>query len=179
MENQVTDKSDEVDVDKPVSDAPAPTPDAFTAVFGLIELIRNEAAFKRRLQGLHRALEAVDEGQVKLVADRAALEKDRAEFAEAQAKLRKREVAAFVAEAALKEREAELRSREAALKAPTSGDDFVPIAGTSIARDQTWRQPSRDPSLPLDVTLTRDASGSEAPVGVRIRKVRSAVQAEV
>jgi hypothetical protein len=166
-------------VEQLASSMPAPTSDAFTAVFGLIELIRNEAAFKRRLQGLHRALEAVDEGQVKLVADRAALEKDRAELVEAQAKLRKREVAAFVAEAALKEREAELRSREAALKAPTSGDDFVPIAGTSIARDQTWRQPSRDPSLPLDVTLTRDASGSEAPVGVRIRKVRSAVQAEV
>ena len=172
----MNDEQPEAGVEQPVSSTPA---DAFTALFNLLALVADQRAFKTRLQGLHRALAAVDEGEKKLAADRAAFTKMQAELAEAQAKLRKREVAAFVAEAALKEREAELRSREAALKAPTGGDDFVPIAGTSIARDQTWRQPSRDPSLPLDVTLTRDdASGSEAPVGVRIRKVRSAVQAD-
>lgn len=100
------DERTEDEADQPVSSIPAPpAPDAFTAVFGLIELVRNEAAYKRKLQGLSRALEAVTSGEKKLAADRAAFDQYetsvRAELDEREKAALAREVKAFTAEQAL------------------------------------------------------------------------------
>jgi hypothetical protein len=51
---------------------PIPPDAAFAIAFNLIALAADPRAFKKKLQGLHRALTAVDEGMARLAADRAA-----------------------------------------------------------------------------------------------------------
>jgi hypothetical protein len=105
---------DEGEIGQPVADLPAPpTSDAFTALFDLLALAVDPRAVKVRLQGLHRALIAVDEGQARLAADRAVFDQHetvtRAELDEQIAAVERRRVAVYTAEQDLQRREAQLQ----------------------------------------------------------------------
>jgi hypothetical protein len=187
MESEMSDETEE----QSAPGAPAPTPDAFTAVLGLIELVRNEAAFKRKLQGLHRALAAVDEGEKKLAAARTAFEEHektvRTEHAEERAALRKRQIAVQIEEEALVTREEHIRTLELAWKHLGEPADvqsgfrepeftITPLqkAQRAFAQQPVAELPLRSGfdggEFPADTTITRQP---ESPAGVRIsRKIR-------
>ncbi len=73
--------------------------DPFTMLFNLLALLADSRAFKRSLQGLHRAMVSADEGTKRLAADRAA-------FADYERTTR----------GELERREGELDDREVSLK---------------------------------------------------------------
>jgi hypothetical protein len=105
-------------VEQPVPSAPAP--DAFAALFNLLALIADQRAFKTRLSGLSRALEAVTSGEKKLAAARAAFDAHeasaRAELGKREQAVRAREVAASVAEETLREHQADLVKQGAEIR---------------------------------------------------------------
>jgi hypothetical protein len=94
---------------------PIPPDAAFAIAFNLIALAADPRAFKKKLQGLHRALTAVDEGMARLAADRAAhdalVTKTTAELAEREKKLRAREVEHFAERGRFEETRKILRER--------------------------------------------------------------------
>ncbi|MFY9771034.1 MAG: hypothetical protein WAK04_12470 [Xanthobacteraceae bacterium] len=63
---------------EPAEHRPLNTPADFALAFNLIALAADPRGFKKKLQGLHRALTAVDEGMARLAADQAAFEKFKA-----------------------------------------------------------------------------------------------------
>jgi hypothetical protein len=85
----------------------SPASDPFTMLFNLLALLADQRAFKRSLQGLHRAMVSAGEGTKRLAADRAA-------FAEYERTTR----------AALERREGELDAREVELKSIKDRREF-------------------------------------------------------
>jgi hypothetical protein len=104
-------------------------PDAFTVAFNLIALAADPREFKKKLQGLHRALTAVDEGMARLAADRAehdrAIAAERAELAAERDALMKRRVDVHQAEASLAERREYIIKKEAAWKNLGEPDEVI------------------------------------------------------
>jgi hypothetical protein len=109
-------------------------PEVWQQVFALIELCSDPRGFKKKLQGLHRALTAVDEGMARLAADRTAhdaqLAKDRAELAAERDVLMKRRVAVQQAERSLEERRETVLKMERAWSGLTLPGEPPPLAGT-------------------------------------------------
>jgi hypothetical protein len=194
MENGAMDDErdpNETDVDQSEADHLTPaTESAFELFKNLLALVANEKAFKVRLAGLHRALQAADETQKKLVAAQTEFEayqtKVRAELAEELAALRKRQAAVEVGEGALVEREEHIRRLELAWKHLGEPADvqsgfrhpeFTPLqkAQRAFAQQPAAELPLHSSGFdggefPAGVTLTRQP---ESPVGVRVRKVRA------
>jgi hypothetical protein len=111
----------ETDVDRSEAEQLTPaTESAFELFKNLLALVANEKAFKVRLAGLHRALQAADETHKKLVAAQTEFavyeEKTRGKLGEREAAVRAREVAVSVAEQTVHERQADLVAQGAALR---------------------------------------------------------------
>jgi hypothetical protein len=131
----MTDDDQDQAQDQSVSGTPAPTADAFLQVFALIDLVRNEAAFHRKLRGLAKALESANAAQKQLVVAASEFEayqtKTRAELDERETAVRAREVAAYTSELELKERAASLpaRYREVSRQEARLKEHLILLAG--------------------------------------------------
>ena len=98
--------------------------DPFTMLFNLLALLADSRAFKRSLQGLHRAMVAADEAEKQLVAKAAA-------FSEYERTTR----------AALERREGELDDREVSLKSIKDRREFdlADREARIAALEREWR----------------------------------------
>jgi hypothetical protein len=172
--------------------------DAFAAALSLIVLAADPRGFKKKLQGLHRALTAVDEGMARLAADRT--EHDRVVAADRAALDERRKSAAHIweiaknAEARIADREqtvAELERRWSGLRLPGEPPEFFgsltqskPFTGLEVAKYaaahdgalpphpdapiDSVRSGNNDEPFPESTTITRQPE-VPPPAGVRIR----------
>jgi hypothetical protein len=145
---------------------PIPPDAAFAIAFNLIALAADPRAFKKKLQGLHRALTAVDEGMARLAADRAAhdalVTKTTAELAEREKKLRAREVEHFAERGRFEETRKILRERPPVREHHPDDDGWTAPAGSGMSRTFTERRtvrrgPGDSSDFPVGTTLTRKA----------------------
>jgi hypothetical protein len=145
---------------------------AFATFENLLALVADARTFKKRLHGLHRALTAVDGGQVKLADDRtqheARLAADRAELEEERASLQRRRADVEAKEAAVAERHRHIAELEAAwrnlgepdaVKSGFQSPEFTPLqkarrafTGRSISSERFGQ-----------TTLTRDLRNRKRP----------------
>jgi hypothetical protein len=141
--------SDDSDIDDTIdTGAPAPvqTPDALAIAFNLIALAADPRGFKKKLQGLHRALTAVDEGMARLAADRTAhdahVAEATAELADREKKLRLRELQLAADRGRFDDTQKMIREGSAARDyRPLDDDGWTPPAGSGMSR--TFAPPPR------------------------------------
>lgn len=155
----------------------APAPDAFAALFNLLALIADQRAFKARLNGLSRALEAVTSGEKKLAQCRAAFDAHeasaRAELEKERAALRKRQVAVEIAEGELIERREWIIANEAKWRNAGETDDLV-LRGVRAPERSPIQKARAAHRAAAEQPVHSGFDGGEFPAGVTI--TRSPVQ---